>query len=292
MNAKDRFFMKLEQLRFLLTQEESATIDFKRKPYLIDHRDNKIKSRQRDELIKDVLALANGNSIVAGDKAFLIIGADDKRDENGARLLYDVGENSLTTQRILDIINPACSPKLEDLDTDLIEIDGKLLNVITIHPSPHLYETTRKLEPSTAKGTFTEYAVFVRHNESIHVASGKERDAIAKLKNLRFSEIKNPPAAPFGAVVGATIGAISLGAVAEKILDKKEGAQAAGIVGGALFGGSVGFAMGGSFRDLNEIRSSWQRIGPKQRISVALFMSAYGAILWAMYRWLTKKKKG
>lgn len=283
--------MDNEQLKSLLIQEESATLEFKREPYWIDHKDSKVKSKQRDELTKDILALANGNSIVAGERAFLVIGADNKKDKDGFRPIFDIGSNVLTTRRILDIVNNACSPKLEDLEAEIIELDGKQLNVITINPSPHLYETTRRLEPSTAKGAFTEYVVFVRHNESVRVASGKERDAIAKLKRLRFDETRNPHPAPFGAIIGAIIGAMTLAAATEKVLDKKEGARTAGAVAGALFGGSIGFMMGNMYRDINEIRSDWYKTTPIGRYITLLFGSVYSVIVWFVFRFFSKKKK-
>ena len=265
--------MEAQQLRKLLGQDESATLEFKSEPYRIDHKDDKTKARQRDELIKDILALANGNSIIAGDTAYLIIGADDKKVDGGIRPIHDIGENILTARRILDIVNPACTPKLEDLDSEIVELDNKRLNVITINPNPHLFETTRRLEPSTTKGAFSEYVVFVRHNESIHVASGKERDAIAKLKRVRFNEARNPPPEPFGAIVGGTIGALTLRAAAEKIIGKKEGARAAGTIAGILFGGSTGFMMGYTYRNIYENRITWNRSTPKQQFFAFLISS-------------------
>jgi len=280
-----------EQLKNLLSLEESATLEFKSEPYWIDHEQEKAKSRQRDELIKDILALANGNSIVAGERAYLIIGADNKKRLDGVRLTYDIGENALSVRRILDIVNSACSPKLEDLDSDVVALDGKQLNVITIHPSPYLFETIRKLEPSTTKGAYTEYVVFVRHNESVKVASGKERDAIAKLKKLRFNEARNPSPAPFGAAIGATVGAFSLGAAAEKILGKKEGAQAAGTLAGVLVGGVMGGLFGYIYRDIRDIQNSWYRIIAERKFIVLLFLSIYSLFVWVIFHFLPKKKK-
>lgn len=45
--------------------------------------DGNIKKRQRHELIKDILALVNGNANVAGETVYLIIGADDDLDQHG-----------------------------------------------------------------------------------------------------------------------------------------------------------------------------------------------------------------
>ncbi len=48
-----------EFLFTLLSKEEGPTLDFKRKPYLIYAEDKMVKDKQRGELIKDILALAN-----------------------------------------------------------------------------------------------------------------------------------------------------------------------------------------------------------------------------------------
>lgn len=70
--------MDAEIVKFLLTQPESAILEFKRRPYNLDSDNAETKKRQRDELIKDILSLANGSPTTVGDKAYLIIGADDK----------------------------------------------------------------------------------------------------------------------------------------------------------------------------------------------------------------------
>ncbi|MFN8382083.1 MAG: putative DNA binding domain-containing protein [Anaerolineales bacterium] len=279
-----------EQVKSLLLQEESSILEFKRQQYLIDDKDETVKKGQRDELIKDILSLANGNSITAGDTAYLIIGAENTKNNDGIREIQNV-EHILNTRRILDIINPSCSPKLEELDAYAVELEGKQLNLIVINPSPHLYETTRKLNPTTAKDPFTEYTVFVRHNESIRVASGRERDAIAKLKKVRFNEANNPSPEPFGAVVGATIGGLSFGAAAEKILGKKEGARTAGTIAGALFGGSIGFMFGNTFKNMVEIRRGWNRSTPEQNF-IAVVISGFTMLISiTVMRYFSRKNK-
>lgn len=282
--------MDIEQLKSLLLQEENSTLEFKSQQYLIDDEDDKVKKRQRDELIKDILSLANGNSITAGDRAYLIIGAENKKNKDGIRETYNI-DHILNTRRILDIVNPACSPKLEELDAYAVELEGKQLNVVVINSSPHLYETTRKLSPSTAKDSFTEYVVFVRHNESIRVASGKERDAIAKLKSLRFNEMSNPPAEPFGAIVGASIGAALLGTSAEKILGEKPGARAGGTVAGALFGGSIGYMFGNTFKSMVEIKRNWHRSTPERNF-IAMVISGFTMLTsFVVLRYFSRKNK-
>ena len=62
--------MDKNHLRALLNRDEGTLLKFRGDPNWIDHEDKNIKNRQRDELIKDILALANGISIEAGERAF------------------------------------------------------------------------------------------------------------------------------------------------------------------------------------------------------------------------------
>ena len=257
-----------EFLFTLLSKEEGPTLDFKRKPYLIYAEDKMVKDKQRGELIKDILALANGNSIVAGDTAYLVIGADDKKREDGTRTLFDIGDHRLTPRNILDIVNPACEPSLEDVFCDEVEIEGKRLLVITINPTPYLHETTRRLE--TSDSFFSEHTVFVRHNEGTGIASAKERETISQIKRFRFGEKRNPPGVPFGSLLGGTVGGI-MGYTASKgsKLNNQIPGEAFGIVG-SLLGIVLGSTSASVYRNYYEIRSYWHRYPPKLRVPLTV----------------------
>jgi hypothetical protein len=253
-----------EFLFTLLSKEESPTLDFKRKPYLIYAKDKTVKDKQRGELIKDILALANGNSIVAGDTAYLVIGADDKKKKDGIRTLFDVGDHRLNPRNILDIVNPACEPALEDVFCDEVEIEGKRLLVITINPTRYLHETTRRLE--TSDSFFSERTVFVRHNEGTEVASAKERDTISQIKRFRFGERRNPPGVPFGILLGGTVGGIMGYSTAKHRPDNNQNSNESYGVAGTILGVTLGWTSASIYRNFYEIRSNWHRVSPKWRI--------------------------
>ena len=196
--------MDTKTLLELLRKKESPTLEFKQELYLLNDKNPETKKRQKNELIKDVLALANGNSITAGDEAYLIIGADNELNSDGERSLYDIGEHSITSKQILDIVNNACEPAIEDIICEQHKVDAKRLLVIIIPPNPHLHETILRLE--TPATIYSEHTVFVRHNEGVAIASQKEREAIIQLKHFRFSESSNPPADIFGAIIGGSMG--------------------------------------------------------------------------------------
>ena len=121
--------MNTDELKKLLSNPESATLDFKRQIYLVDSENTDAKKRHRDELIKDVLALINGNTFTAGEIAYLVIGASNKKDTTEKRKLFDVTGHNITAQRILNWVNSACEPAVEDIVCEDIDIDGATFGV-------------------------------------------------------------------------------------------------------------------------------------------------------------------
>lgn len=263
-NSNELHTLKKDFVYSLLLKEEGPTLDFKRKPYLIYAEDKLVKDKQRGELIKDILALANGNAIVAGETAYLVIGASDKKDESGQRALFDVGNHRLTARYVLDIVNPACEPALEDLFCDEVEIDGQRLLIITINPTPYLHETTRRLETSDA--FYNEHTVFVRHNEGTGIASAKERETILQIKRFRFGERRNPPGIPFGVLLGGVVGGIMGYSTAKHRPDNNQNSNESYGIAGTIFGVTLGWTSASIYRNYYEIRSNWHRVPPKWRI--------------------------
>jgi predicted HTH transcriptional regulator len=180
--------MDSEGLRQLLRQSEGLKLDFKRR-YAFDHPDRAVREGQWDEFIKDVLALANGNVGVADEQAYLIIGIGDELKADGSRDLFDVGDLNLSTQSILEKVNAACDPPLPDIHCDVVLLDRHRIVVVSIPPSPHLHETTRRLK--TSSGTvYPEHTVFVRRAEGIYLASMSERQAIlADKRRIRLQAV-------------------------------------------------------------------------------------------------------
>lgn len=270
--------MNREDLQLLLGQEESATLEFKRELYKIEDPNGKIKRRQRDELIKDILSLANGNASAAGKIAYLIIGADDKLNADGSRNLYDVGEWTPSKQAILAIVNSACDPPVE-IECETIELERKRIFVITVPPSPHLHETTRVLE--TPSRPFTEHVVLTRCDENIRVASARERESILKLKQMHFAEARKAPPVLLGAGVGAVVG----GMIIASQMKKTTGSNIGGIVGfvvGAFFSGLLGAALGKTYRDCIEIRSDWRRLSIPRRIAFVIVVIVVIVSVWVI----------
>jgi hypothetical protein len=273
--------MKDEELRRLLRQPEGPTLEFKQEWYKLDSLDSNIKSRQRDELIKDILSLANGSPSTAGKKAYLIIGADEKINPDGDRTLYDVEEAPPDRKRILDMISAACDPGLEDIEIEVVTLAAKRVFVITIPPSPYVYETTHEL--SGTKSKYNEYVVFIRRGETIGIASAKERAAILQLKQIRFNELRNAPPVKFGAIVGALIGGSLSITVADKVFGNTLG-RTIGLIMGTVIFALFGAVVGVLYRELSRLRNIWQRVKPLGQALIILSLIAM-TIYWLMTIW-------
>ena len=278
-----------EEVKQLLKKPESATLDFKRKAYSVDNPKKQIKEQQRDELIKDILAFSNSNAVSAGETSYIIIGADDKFSEIGERKLFDVKKHRLTNQRVLNWINSACEPSIQDVFCEDIDIDGITLLVITIPPSPYIHETIRRLVPQN--GTFNEYTVFVRHNEDIRIASSKERETLQQVKYFRFNERKNPPAMLFGSLVGSAIGG-ALGYALKNEKDKFEEIDSKTLgMAGMTAGGIMGLSIGSVYKSYYEIRSEWHNVPAPYRIPFLGITVFFTVVFSRALSWLFDKRK-
>ena len=285
-----------DNLLALLARDEGPTLEFKVEIHHIDDENEKVRNQQKDEFIKNVIALANGNAVFAGETAYLVFGAENKKNENGTRMVLDVGNHVLTASRILDIVNSACDPKIEDLDCEEVTIDGKRLLLVTIQPTPYLHETTRILRPSP-KSAFSERTAFIRREQSIGIASQKERETIAQIKRFRFGEKRNPPGVPFGVLLGSFVGSVMGYSVIKnrhKLPDKPDMSAPAGLAG-AIFGATLGWASAKTYKDFYEIRSYWHKVPPYLRVpgiaaSISVAVIVVRALGYIFSRILPKSK--
>src|SRR5258707_368246 len=139
--------MNCDELRVLLRQEEVPNVEWKRQWFKYDTDRRKTQNQLKHELVRDILALANINASYAGTAGRLIVGAADKLNMDGSRDLFNI-EDQVTDLTVRDIVNNFCYPPLENVVCDYCEIDGNRLIVITLLPSPHVYEITQELRTS------------------------------------------------------------------------------------------------------------------------------------------------
>lgn len=192
--------MSPSELQDLLSRKEGLKLEFKKEYKLYEippgTTDRNLWSGyvkgQWDELIKDIIALANGNVGTAGEDGFLIVGVDDDLPASGIRRLYDTSHLTITDQQILAKVNSVCDPPIPNISCETVQIEDKQVLVINIKTSPYLHETSRKLETTKGdfdaagtlryfevNGTYSARTAFVRRGESIFPGTDDERRAIS-----------------------------------------------------------------------------------------------------------------
>jgi hypothetical protein len=187
--------MDSNSLRQLVWEsEESAKLDFKIESYKIYEpkpttqpeiqKWDKDRKEQWAELVKDIIALANGNLGTAGQTGYLIIGADDKLKADGTPTLRDVGNLALTSTEVLQKVNSYCDPRLPELQCEKVIVDGVNLFVISIPYFPYLYRLSKELK---TKKEYSPYVVPLRRKdgEETYAASPIEVEVMENEKRGR-----------------------------------------------------------------------------------------------------------
>jgi len=159
--------MTSENLQQLIQEWENAKVDFKREWYWNDNMPNHIKEVQKNELVKDLIALTNSNVYSTDKTAYLIIGIDDETREP-----YDFDKSVVLPldklkQQLLTLLNNYAQPEFLALDIEFVD---KIL-VISIPPRGSLISLSKdlKLKNNTDKKGTTYYRV----GEDIRVASSE-----------------------------------------------------------------------------------------------------------------------
>jgi hypothetical protein len=279
--------MELQELQRLINLPESPVLEFKRDLHLIYDEDGKVKRKHKDELIRDILALVNGNTVYAGETAHLIFGVDA---ENGRKDSCGLIGRTPTSKELIDIVNAVSDPPLADLICRIFMLEGKKVLVVIVPPSIHLHETKRKLE--TPNKEYSEHVVFMRRGDGIGIASAKERVAIQDLKRYRHSETYKVEPVAFGAVSGAIVGrgvASGLADMFKQSGNTKITIALAGSVLSSLFGGIVGY----SYRSIIDFRRQIISFPAEWRpvvTAISIAISGAGTLgIHQMFRWIASR---
>ncbi len=269
--------------KLLHEHQEKDWLEFKGKLKLYQS-DGTLVPQQRDEFIKDILGLANGNSHIIRKTKYLIIGADNENfDDNGCRMLHNVDYRVPSRNDIAKWLAGACAPAIVGLESETISFPGVDLFVVTIPPAFNLHETTHELK--TPGGTFQKHTVFMRQDENTVPASVSEGITIQQLKQLYRQEISNPSAIWFGALVGGIVAFIIGGAKVKAgqstIPFSDNFIQSFFTALGVFFGSSIGWIT----KQWNETRYAWRYMTLKQRIiTLIAFIVTVAAISYVMFK--------
>jgi hypothetical protein len=272
-----------EKLLNKLLQEpkEKDWFDFKRSVKLYQS-DGKLVEKQRDELLKDILGLANGNSYIIRKTKYLLVGVDDSEfDKSGTRVLYNVDYKVPELSELAKWLSSASSPAIVGLECALVPFQGVNLWVITIPPTFELHETTRELN---ASGHFHKHVVFMRQDEHTVPASVRDGITIQQRKQLFRQEISNPSASWVGAIAGGVVAFIIGGAkinsveITPPLTERIVRWLFIGL--GIFFGANIGYFT----REWNETRYAWRYMTLRKRILLIAFVLIMITALYFIYR--------
>lgn len=275
--------MDKKQLEKLAREpNEQDWFDFKAKLNLYQA-DGKLAERQRDELIKDILGLANGNSHTIPKTKYLIIGADDKSfDEKGLRVLHNVDYKVPSQSDLAKWLKDVCSPAVVGLDCETVQFNNCNLFIITIPPTFDLHETTRELV--TPSCTFQKHTVFMRQDEHTVTASVRDGITIQQLKHLHRQEIANPPSTLIGAIAGGVATFIISSAKAKAAQVQPPIPEAFLVVFFTFFGIFFGAFIGWFSKQWNEIRYDWRYMTWQSKVIVSSFVIFMIVVYFILFR--------
>lgn len=272
---KQEEFGEIFLSELLLSPKEEEWLEFKRE-YQIYASNGKLVEQKRDELIKDILGLANGNSHIIRKTKYIIIGVDDNEfDENGERIRHSISYRTPTQSEISIWLKDSCSPAVVGIKCVEVKFKDDKLCIISIPPTFNLHETTRDLN---AQGKFPKFTVFMRQDEHIGPACVRDAITIQQLKQLHRQEIANPPAIWIGAISGGFVGLIISGA---KLNEINLSMQYSNVIIRTLLtslGIFFGLVIAYIISQVVETQYDWHYMTLKQRLMVS-FLSIFLLIL-------------
>lgn len=267
--------------KLLRKTSEQDWLEFKAKLKLYQS-DGKPAEQAKDEFIKDILGLANGNSHIIRRTKYLIVGADNNEfTEDGERVLINVNYKVPSQSDIAIWLKNASAPAIVGLECELITYKNTQLFVITIPPTFDLHETTRDL--ITPNGKFHKYTVFMRQDEHVIPASVRDGITIQQLKHLFRQEIANPSACWLGIIIGGIVGFIISQAKVRSVqityTISDNVMQAILTIIGIFFGASTGWIL----KRFNETRYDWRYMTSWERlVLVVLTLVLFSGIFFSL----------
>ncbi len=188
--------MDRDLLLDLLRHSESPKLEFKREWYKLE--DPSLRDAQLGELLKDVVALANGGVGYVGKTGYLIIGADDNDpapgEERNTCDVQGIGRDpaslSLLKQKLLEKIANQFAPALPDINIEFVAIEPETrLLVLTIPPTRGLIALKKNL---TAKALYRSGTVIYREGQEVKTADPATFDRLRAEFQLLTPPIRNP----------------------------------------------------------------------------------------------------
>jgi hypothetical protein len=154
--TKEPNILTIKELKTIISQKENEKLEFKAR-----------WNQSIQELVRYILALANGSPKHIDETAYFIIGVDE-RNKNSFELKRD--DVLVVFTELQELLKEYVKPEITGLLIEWynLEEDNGVL-VISIPPQNHLISLSKDLK--TKKGVNKRETVYYRIGESIHVAS-------------------------------------------------------------------------------------------------------------------------
>jgi hypothetical protein len=274
----------------LLVSEESGWLDFKREMYKVADPKAKDYEWNKNELTRDILSLANGNTHSTGKTAYLILGAEDNCNDNGLRDLFDVGDFTPSKKQIMSWVNAYADPAVEEINTHHVLYQGKRLFVVEILPGRYVHKIKRDLQTAHSK-VYHMNTVFMRAGDRIITADAKQVHELERTKKqaLTINRYVNP-AWLLGLVlfvIFATIRWPIEDSEPGRALINEIGYTNVRILTGGILGlimGGSGYVLGLSIMQFQELRLIWLRATVRMKIVIAALAILF-TIVWLWWGW-------
>jgi predicted HTH transcriptional regulator len=131
--------MKEKEIEILIDLDETSKVDFKKEWY-------KSTDKNNHEIIKDFVALANGNSHSVGNPAYLICGVKEIKYETNTLHYVILSEDISTTKKqILQNLKNYLEPPITDFEIQLFTIKNKKILAIKIPYQGYLIKLKKKI---------------------------------------------------------------------------------------------------------------------------------------------------
>ncbi|HFU75381.1 MAG TPA: hypothetical protein ENK66_03965 [Arcobacter sp.] len=161
--------MTSSELNDLIEQWENAKVDFKREwSYWNENMPNNIKEFHKNELVKDLIALTNGDVYSTDKTAYLIIGINDETREPYAFDTSAILPLDKLKQQLLNLLNSYAQPEFLALEIELVD---EVL-VISVPPRGSLISLSKDLKLKN-NNTDRKGTTYYRVGEDICVASSE-----------------------------------------------------------------------------------------------------------------------
>lgn len=153
--------MNIDELTEIISKGENEKLDFKAEWY---------SKEKKEELIKDIVSLANGNYYKIGEPAYLIFGIKESRNKlDFIGIDIDKSTNELKSD-IIQKVSSYITPPLNELEIYKLPYNNVNLLIVEIPQHDYLFKLTKPLK----NNYYRKEDILIRKGDSTYTARPEE----------------------------------------------------------------------------------------------------------------------